>query len=176
LNIDLKGYGNNLLIGRFGVEVKQRGATVGFLTATDYSREGQLELGVSNEFDDPRYAIDIYGEVLGGVGINAQLRGRDVVQIPREDFDVYDYFYMVATAEVGEFDFEATKSDEIASEVAKHIGGGIDAELALKATIAAKTEAGEEWKDGKKHTSVNAVKLKIAYYKGGFTIAYVKKP
>jgi len=174
-NVDLKGYGNNLLIGRFGIDVKQRGAAVGFLMAVDYSREGQLEVKVGNEFDDPRYQVEIHGEVLGGVGINAQLRGRDVVVIPREDFDQYDYFYLVATAEVGEFDFEATKSDEIAEEVAKRIGGGVDAEFAYKATITAKTDGGVEWKDGKKHTSANTVKLKIAYYKGGFTVNYVKK-
>ncbi|MBV2149997.1 hypothetical protein KRZ98_17270 [Sphingobium sp. AS12] len=174
-NIDLKGYGNNLLVGRFGVDVKQRGTAVGWLMATDYSREGQLEIGVSNEFDDPRYQVEIHGEVLGGVGINALLRGRDIVQIPREDFDQYDYFYLEATAEVGEFEFETTKSDEIAHEVAKKIGGGVDAEFAAKATITAKTEGGVEWKDGTTHTSATAVKLKIAYYKGGFKIAYVKK-
>ncbi|WP_200379229.1 hypothetical protein [Rubrivivax gelatinosus] len=175
-NVDLKGYGNNLLIGRFGIDVKQRGTAVGFLMATDYSRQGQLEVGVTNEFDDPRYQVEISGEVLGGVGINAQLRGRDVVQIPREDFDAYDYFYLIATAEVGEFDFETTRSDEIAHEVAKKIGGGVDAEFAMKATITAKTEGGIEWKDGQTHTSATAVKLKIVYYKGGFTVAYVKKP
>lgn len=170
LDIDLKGYGNNLLIGRFGVEVKQRNATVGFLLAVDYSNHGQLEVKVSNENDDPRYSVEINGEVLGGIGVNAQLRGRNVVQIPREDFDNYDYFYLVAAAEVGEFDFETTSSDEVSSEVAKKIGGGIDA--AYKQIITIKTEAGVEWKDGKKHTSQTAVKVKVAYYKGGFTIAY----
>jgi hypothetical protein len=173
LNIDLKGYGNNLLIGRFGVDVKQRGAAVGFLMATDYSKQGQLEVGVSNEYDDPRYSVEINGEVLGGVGINAELRGRDVVQIPREDFDTYDYFYVVATAEVGEFDYETTSSDEVSEEVAKKLGGGVEG--AYKQIITIKTEGGAEWKDGKKHTSATAVKVKVAYYKGGFTIAYSKK-
>lgn len=174
LNVDLKGYGNNLLIGRFGIDVKQRGTTVGFLTATDYSKQGQLEVGVSNEYDDPRYSVEIYGEVLGGVGINAELRGRDVIQIPREDFDLYDYFYLVATAEVGEFDYETTNSDEVSAEVAKKLGGGVEG--AYKQIITIKTEAGVEWKDGTKHTSQTAVKVKVAYYKGGFTIAYSKKP
>lgn len=174
LNVDLKGYGNNLIIGRFGVDVKQRGTAVGFLLATDYSRRGQLEVGVSNEYDDPRYSVEINGEVLGGIGINAELRGRDVVQIPREDFDTYDYFYLVATAEVGEFDYETTNSDEVSAEVAKRLGGGVEG--AYKQIITMKTEGGVEWKDGKKHTSATAVKVKVAYYKGGFTIAYSKKP
>ncbi|BCW64192.1 hypothetical protein StoSoilB22_31650 [Arthrobacter sp. StoSoilB22] len=174
LNVDLKGYGNNLLIGRFGIDVKQRGASVGFLTATDYSRQGQLEVGVTNEYDDPRYSLEINGEVLGGVGINAELRGRGVVQIPREDFDLYDYFYLVATAEYGEFDFETTKSDEVSEEVAKKLGGGVD--LAYKQIITMKTEGGIEWKDGKKHTSASAVKVKVVYYTGGITMSYSKKP
>jgi hypothetical protein len=174
LNVDLKGYGNNLIIGCFGIDVKQRGTAVGFLLATDYSRQGQLEVGVSNEYDDPRYSVEINGEVLGGIGINAELRGRDVVQIPREDFDTYDYFYLVATAEVGEFDYETTKSDEVAAEVAKRLGGGVEG--SYKQIITMKTEGGVEWKDGKKHTSATAVKVKVAYYKGGFTVAYSKKP
>jgi hypothetical protein len=174
LNVDLKGYGNNLIIGRFGIHVKQRGTVVGFLLATDYSRQGQLEVGVSNEYDDPRYSVEINGEVLGGIGINAELRGRDVVQIPREDFDTYDYFYLVATAEVGEFDYETTNSDEVSAEVAKRVGGGVEG--SYKQIITMKTEGGVEWKDGKKHTSATAVKVKVAYYKGGFTIAYSKKP
>ncbi|MBS0156385.1 MAG: hypothetical protein JSS38_17515 [Nitrospira sp.] len=174
LNVDLKGYGNNLIIGRFGIDVKQRGTAVGFLMATDYSRQGQLEVGVSNEYDDPRYSVEINGEVLGGVGVNAQLRGRDVVQIPREDFDTYDYFYLVATAEVGEFDYETTNSDEVSTEVAKRLGGGVEG--SYKQIITMKTEGGVEWKDGKKHTNATAVKVKVAYYKGGFTIAYSKKP
>ena len=172
LNIDLKGYGNNLMIGRFGIDVKQRGTAVGFLLATDYSREGQLEVGVSNEYDDPRYSVEINGEVLGGIGINAELRGRDVVQIPREDFDTYDYFYLVATAEVSEFDYETTNSDEVSAEVAKKLGGGVEG--SYKQIISMKTEGGVEWKDGKKHTSATAVKVKVAYYTGGFSIAYVK--
>ncbi|KUM36337.1 hypothetical protein AR689_20610 [Arthrobacter sp. EpRS71] len=174
LNVDLKGYGNNLLIGRFGIDVRQRGASVGFLTATDYSRQGQLEVGVTNEYDDPRYSLEINGEVLGGVGINAELRGRGVVQIPREDFDLYDYFYLVATAEYGEFDVETTKSDEVSEEVAKKLGGGVD--LAYKQIITMKTEGGIEWKDGKKHTSASAVKVKVVYYTGGITVSYSKKP
>ena len=173
LNVDLKGYGNNLIIGRFGIDVKQRGTAVGFLLATDYSRQGQLEVGVSNEYDDPRYSVEINGEVLGGIGINAELRGRDVVQIPREDFDTYDYFYLVATAEVGEFDYETTNSDEVSAEVAKRLGGGVEG--SYKQIIKMKTEGGVEWKDGKKHTSATAVKVKVAYYKGGFTVAYSKK-
>ncbi len=173
LNVDLKGYGNNLIIGRFGIDVKQRGTAVGFLLATDYSRQGQLEVGVSNEYDDPRYSVEINGEVLGGIGINAELRGRDVVQIPREDFDTYDYFYLVATAEIGEFDYETTNSDEVSAEVAKRLGGGVEG--SYKQIITMKTEGGVEWKDGKKHTSANAVKVKVAYYKGGFTVTYIKK-
>ena len=80
----------------------------------------------------------------------------------------------VATAEVGEFDFETTSSDEVSEEVAKKLGGGVD--IAVKQIITIKTEGGVEWKDGKKHTSATAVKVKVAYYKGGFTIAYSKKP
>ncbi len=59
----------------------------------------------------------------------------------------------------------APKSDEISRELAKKIGGGMDAEFAWKATITAKTGGGVEWKDGQTHTSATAVKLKIVYYK-----------
>ena len=107
------------------------------------------------------------------IGINAELRGRDVVQIPREDFDTYDYFYLVATAEIGEFDYETTNSDEVSAEVAKRLGGGVEG--SYKQIITMKTEGGVEWKDDKKHTSATAVKVKVAYYKGGFTVTYIKK-
>jgi len=175
LQVDLKGYGDNLLIGRFGIDVTQRGTAVGFLVATDYSQTGQLVVGVSNEYDDPRYSIEIRGEVLGGVGVNSVLRGRKTVALPRDDFDHYDYFYLVATAAVDTFDFETKNSDEISSEITKRIGGSLGGAGDFKGVaITATAEGGIDWNDGKKHTSENAVKVKVVYYTGGFTVAYDK--
>lgn len=172
LQIDLKGWGNNYLVGRFGVNVKQHDSFVGWLEAVDYSAEGHLIVGVLNEWDDNRYHVEVHGEVLGGVGINALLKSGNMVAIPRADFDSYDYFYLEAIALTDTFDFETTKSDEVVSEVAKKIGGSVEG--AYKKIITMTAEGGVEWKDGQTHTATTAVKVKVVYYTGGFIIRYSK--
>jgi hypothetical protein len=172
LQIDLDGWGGKHLVGRFGVTVKQKDADVGFLLATDYSTKGNLVVGVLNEWDDNRYHIEVQGEVLAGLGVNSQLKGGNIVLIPRADFDTYDYFYLNATAVWDTFDFETTHSDEVVKEVAKKIGGST--ELAYKNIVTMTAEGGVEWKDGQTHTTSQAVKVKVVYYTGGFRISYAK--
>lgn len=172
LQINLEGYGPRRLVGRFGTTVKQRGNDVGFLMATDYSDLGYLRVGVLNDYDDNRYDVVVEGEVLAGVGINAMLKGGSTVVIPRADFDLYDYFYLKAVAVTETFDYETTKSDEITKEVASKLGGSLEG--AYKQIISMKVEGGREWKDGQSHTVATAVKVKVVYYTGGFTIAYNK--
>lgn len=172
LQINLQGYGPRPLIGRFGINVQQKGEEVGFLLATDRSDSGILTVGVLNEYDDNRYDVKLYGEVLAGVGINAELKGQNSVTIPRSDFDLYDYFYLKAVAKTDSFEYQTTKSQEVVKEVAEKLGSSID--LAFKSIISMKVEGGMEWKDGKSHTSQTAVKVNVVYYTGGFTISYDK--
>lgn len=172
LQINLEGYGPRRLVGRFGTTVKQRGNDVGFLMATDYSDLGFLKVGVLNDYDDNRYDVVVEGEVLGGVGINAMLKGGGTVVIPRADFDLFDYFYLKAIAKTESFDYETTKSDEITKEVASKLGASLEA--AYKSIITMKVEGGGEWKDGQSHTTQTTVKVKVVYYTGGFLIAYDK--
>ncbi|KAA6449232.1 hypothetical protein DX932_30310 [Bacillus cereus] len=172
LQINLQGYGPRPLIGRFGINVQQRGKEVGFLLATDRSDSGILTVEVLNDYDDNRYDVKLYGEVLAGVGINAELKGQNTVTIPRSDFDLYDYFYLKALAKTDSFEYLTTKSEEVVKEVAEKLGSSID--LAFKSIISMKVEGGMEWKDGKSHTSQTAVKVNVVYYTGGFTISYDK--
>ena len=172
LQINLEGYGGRRLVGRFGVTVKQHGIDVGFLMATDFSDLGYLKVGVLNDYDDNRYDVIVEGEVLGGVGINAMLKGGSTVVIPRADFDLYDYFYLKAVAQYEVFEYETTKSDEITKEVASRIGGSLEG--SYKQIISMAVEGGGEWKDGQSHTVEHAVKVKVAYYTGGFVVAYNK--
>jgi hypothetical protein len=172
LQINLEGYGPRRLVGRFGTTVRQRGNDVGFLMATDYSDLGYLKVGVLNDYDDNRYDVVVEGEVLGGVGINAMLKGGSTVVIPRADFDLYDYFYLKAVAVTETFDYETTKSDEITKEVASKLGASLEG--AYKQIITMTVEGGGEWKDGQTHTVATAVKVKVVYYTGGFKIAYDK--
>jgi len=171
LQINLKGYDGNL-VGRFGLRVRQRNKDVGFLMATDYSDEGAMVVGVLNDYDDPRYDIVVEGEVLKGVGINAQLKGRDTVVIPQPDFDLYDYFYLNAVALTDSFEMETKKSDEVHKEVAKRLNGTVEVEVKKIITIG--VEGGGEWHDGQTHTVENAVKVKVVYYTGNFKVAYNK--
>ena len=172
LQINLEGYGPRRLVGRFGTTVKQRGNDVGFLKAIDSSDLGYLKVGVLNDYDDNRYDVVVEGEVLGGVGINAMLKGGGTVVIPRADFDLFDYFYLKAVAKTETLDFETTKSDEVIKEVASKLGASLD--LAYKKIITMTVEGGGEWKDGQTHTTQTAVKVKVVYYTGGFSIAYDK--
>jgi hypothetical protein len=114
----------------------------------------------------------VNGEVLAGVGINAELKGGSTVVIPRADFDLYDYFYLRAVAVTETFDFETTKSDEVTKEVASRLGVNVGA--AYKQIITMGVEGGGEWKDGQSHTVAQAVKIKVVYYTGGFSIGYDK--
>src|SRR5690606_21747628 len=98
LQINLEGYGPRRLVGRFGTTVRQRDNDVGFLMATDYSDTGFLKVGVLNDYNDNRYDVEVFGEVLAGVAINAELKGGRTVVIPRADFDLNDYFYLKAVA------------------------------------------------------------------------------
>ena len=172
LQINLEGYGPRRLVGRFGTTVRQHGTDVGFLLATDFSDLGYLKVGVLNDHDDNRYDVNVEGEVLAGLGVNAQLKGGNTVVIPRADFDAYDYFYLKAVAKTAEFDYETTKSDEVTKEVASKLGGSLEG--AYKSIITMKVEGGGEWKDGQTHTVATAVKVKVVYYTGGFAIGYDK--
>ncbi|MHA4151428.1 hypothetical protein [Bacillus cereus] len=172
LQINLQGYGPRPLIGRFGVRGLQRGKDVGSVPATDRSDSGVLKVGVLNDYDDNRYDLEINGEILAGVGINAELKGQNTVTIPRTDFDLYDYFYLKAVAKTDSFEYQTTKSQEVVKEVAEKLGSSI--EVALKSIISMKVEGGMEWKDGKSHTSQTAVKVNVVYYTGGFIISYDK--
>ena len=170
LQINLEGYGPRRLVGRFGTTVKQRGNDVGFLQAIDFSDLGYLKVGVLNDYDDNRYDVVVEGEVLGGVGINAMLKGGSTVVIPRADFDLFDYFYLNAVAKTETLEIVTTKSDEVTKEVASKIGGELEG--VYKQIISMKVEGGGEWKDGQSHTVATAVKVNVVYYTGGFTISY----
>jgi|GEM_PF-3914049 len=160
------------LVGRFGVDVTQRSQAVGFLQAVERSDDGKLVVEVLNDYNDPRYDVIVNGEILAGRNINAELKGGSTVTIPQADFEQYDYFYLNAIPKTDTFDIEASNSTEVTEEIKKHFGGGVDVEL--KKVITIKTEAGEEWNDGKKHTSQKALKMKVMYYLGGFDIVYNK--
>lgn len=170
--INLTGYGPRRLVGRFGTTVKQKGADVGFLMATDYSDLGYLKVGVLNDHDDPRYDIVVEGEVLAGVGINAMLKGGNTVVIPQADFDKYDFFYFNAVAETATLEVTTTNSDEVVKEVTSKLGGTLEG--SYKQIVTMSVEGGGEWKDGKTHTVEKAVKVNAVYYTGGFRISYNK--
>jgi len=172
LQINLQGYGGRL-VGRFGTTVRQRDNDVGFLVATDNSDRGKLVVGVRDDYNDNRYDVEVQGEVLAGMGVNALLKGGNTVTIPRADFDRYDYFYLKAVAVIDSFDYETKDSSEITKEVAKKIGTSL--EVGYEKIITMKVyDGGMEWKDGENHTTDKAVKVKVVYYTGKFDIAYDK--
>lgn len=133
---------------------------------------GYLIVGVANEFNDNRYDVAIEGEVLAGVGINAELKGGNTITVPRADFDAYDFFYLNAVASTDNIETEAKSSDEVVKEVATKFGGNVG--LAYKGIISMAVEGGGEWKDGKTHTTEKTVKVKVVYYTGGFVVSYNK--
>ncbi len=169
LEFHMKGWGDNHIVSQWRIDLAQRGTAVGYVIETHTNPTGVVIVGVSNEFNDTRYAASIVGEVLAGFGINAKLNVQNLMlEFPADKYKASDYLYVTLKATTDKFHTKASSSTEATKKFAEHYG--VSADVAVKKIITISGEGGWTWERGENRTAASEIEMDVIYYTGGFTV------
>jgi hypothetical protein len=171
LEISLRGYGNQKIVGQWAWELFQRGESRGF-SLMDQRPDGTIKIRFDDEFDDNRFRLNVTGEVLSGYGVNAQIKGENIdLVIPPELYKARDYHYVTLTATTSTFKAKASDSDEVTKKFAQEYK--VTPELGYKDIIKVTGEGGWTWEKEGKKTAGHEIEMEVIFYTGGFTLSSV---
>lgn len=178
--VELIGYGNARLSGQFKWSLFQP-ERVRHITSQDVPvggyvignslmermEDGKFVIKFVDDVGDPRFHIDVVGEILSGHGVNAMIKGQIGFTVPDELWKSNRVVTITALATIDTMQVEASSTDEVLTTMRDRLSMG--AEVAVP-VVKITGEAGTEWGKDHKVTGGQKVTVAVAYYKGGFGV------
>lgn len=165
----IRGYGGVNIIGQWAWELWQKGESKGFRPLERHD-DGRIVMKTVTTDDDPRFRMDLQGEVLAGYGVNSKISARNLdFEIPQAVWDKRDYIYVTLNAVVGQYTVTAKNGVEAVKKFTENAGGEVGGEFILSL----KLQGGGTWEKSDAVSRGVDTQVTVDYYKGGLEITKI---